>query len=247
MAILRFLAFTVAGLLSSCIDSREEYWLEAGGNGLAELTYSIPAAAAALHGGESGIREMIAVFLKKTPEISASSYQVVTEGNRLRVVVNATFDSALAMKEIVSGAALKTLPPAVSHLAGEITTDLSGRTIDFSRRISPSKALPGAAFLPKSQLEGHRMIYIMHLPSAPVESNATRVEDAGRTLVWDYPLTQAVKAPLITRFKMPVPIPWRLLAAIGIPSTLAAFGFIAIRRRKSMRPFSSGNPDNLGL
>jgi hypothetical protein len=246
--IARILIAACAALLSSCIDGREEYWLRADGGGRAEITYILPAAAASVHGGESGIREMIAAFLRDTPQITASSCEVATEGNRVRVKISVAFDSALAMKDALSGAAIKSLPSAASLLAGEVTADLHGQTLDFTRKINPSKAIPGAAFLPASQFEGHRLTYIMHLPDVPTESNATRTEDAGRTLIWDIPLARAVKSPPVTRFKILVPIPWRLVSAVAVPLSLAC-GFILFRIRKSKNRnetpqpgFPGGNP-----
>lgn len=233
---IRCLVIAAMGILSSCIDSREEYWLQADGSGRAEMTYHLPAAAAAAHGGESGIREMIDGFLKQTPEITTSSCEVGTHGERLRVTITITFRSALAMRDVMAGDTLKSLPTAAAHLAGEVTADLRGRTLDFNREISPSKALPGAVFMPASRFAGHRLIYIMHLPAAATESNASRVENDGHTLVWDIPLAQALKAPVVTRFKMRIPIPWSLVTAVAIPLSLATCGLIVLRRRKPRPP-----------
>jgi hypothetical protein len=229
----RIFLLAAAALLTSCIDSREEYWLEADGGGRAEATYCIPAAVAAMHGGESGIRGLIDGFLKKTPEITSSECEVATEGNRLRVKIRAGFDSALDLKNVATGDAIKELPSAASNLAGKVTVDLQGRTLDFQRQISVSTALPGSSFLPDSQFEGHRMVYIMHLPTAVLESNATRTEDSGRTLVWDFPLTEALNSPIATRFKMEIPIPWTLVTTVALP--LSLFCGLAVRRIRKSR------------
>lgn len=81
------------------------------------------------------------------------------------------------------------------------------------------------------------MTYIMHLPSVPMESNATRVENAGRTLVWDIPLSQALKSPVVTRFKMQIPIPWHLVATIAVPLSGVACATVLLRRRKQRNRF----------
>jgi hypothetical protein len=60
------------------------------------------------------------------------------------------------------------------------------------------------------------------------------MEDAGRTLIWDIPLAQAVKSPVITRFKMDMPIPWTLVSCIAIPLSLACG--VMIRRMKKPAP-----------
>lgn len=218
--------------LTSCIDSHEEYWLEADGGGRAEVTYTLPAAVARMHGGDSGIREIVTGFLHKTPEITSSGCEVVTRENRTCVTIRAAFDSALDLKDLASGQSIQSLPSAASHLAGQVRAGLSGRTLDFNRTITPSKALPGSAFLPASQFAGHRLVYIMHLPAAATDSNATRVEDSGRTLVWDIPLEQALGSPITTRFKMEIPVPWTLVTTIALPLSLAG-GFAWVRLRKS--------------
>jgi hypothetical protein len=108
--------------------------------------------------------------------------------------------------------------------------------LDFTRTLSPSKALPGWALLPASPLDGHHLVYIIHLPAAATDSNATRVSDAGRTLVWDMPLAMALKAPFRTHFLMPIPIPWALVTTIAIPLSLACgFGWLQLRKSRRSR------------
>lgn len=228
----RMFLLATAVLVTSCIDGREELWLEADGSGRAEITYTLPVAAARLHGGESGIREMITRFLKDTPEITSSICEVTSDEEQLQVRVRAVFDSALDLKSVSQGRAIHQLPNSASHLAGVVTADISGRTVDFSRSISAGKALPVASFLPAAQFEGHRLVYIMHLPVAATESNAIRVEDSGRTLVWDVPLGEALNSPIVTRFKMDIPIPWKLMSAVTLPLSLAG-GFLLLRMRKA--------------
>lgn len=229
----RILLLAVTGMLSSCIDSREEFWLQADGSGRAEITCSLPAAAARVQGGETGIREMIAAFLQDTPEITASSHEVTTNGDRTHVKIRVSFDSALELMNVASGPAIKNLPSAASHLAGDVSAEFQGRTLELTRTIFPGKALPGAAFLPASQFEGYRFVTRLHLPAAATESNATRVENGGRTLVWETPLAAAIHAPLTTRFKMDIPIPWRLVTAISLPLSLVC-GLAFFRLRKSL-------------
>lgn len=237
--ILRMLAAALAVLLASCIDCREEYWLRADGGGRAALTYHLPLAAAAMHGGESGLRAVISDFLGKTPEFSASACEVATVGDRVRVDVRVEFASALALQKALAGDSLKDLPGPASALAGDIQVELRGRTLGFSRRIEASRAVPGAAFMPGSAWDGHRLTYIMHLPAAAVDSNATRTHDGGRTLVWDLPLAAALRQPVESRFRMQMPVPWPLVAAIATPLALVGM-FIAGRLWKPRLRFPIG-------
>ncbi len=224
--LLRLLWVAATVSLVSCIDGREEIWLNADGSGRADIRYSLPASAAAFQGGEAGIRRMIGGFLNNTPAIASSSYEVTTEEDRLKIRVRASFDSAMDLKEIAGGNSLEQLPSSAANLAGEVTVNLRGLSVDFSRTISAGKALPGSVFMPASNFEGRNLTYIVHLPAAATETNATRVEDGGRTLVWSFPLSQAIKSPVITRFKARIPIRTRLLA-FAIAGTLA-LGFLAL-------------------
>ena len=230
-ATLRFFLLAVAVALSSCIDGREEVWLEPDGSGRAEISYTLPAAAARMHAGEAGFRAMITGFLQNTPEITSSSCDVATVENELHVTIRASFDSALDLKHIAEGHSLDKLPSAASHLAGQVTAEIHGRTLEFSRTISPGKALPGSVFMPAAQFEGRHLVYIMHLPGVANDSNATRVEDSGRTLIWEMPLDESLKSPIITRFRMDIPIPWMLVTAVALPISLVG-GFAIIRLRK---------------
>jgi hypothetical protein len=228
----RILLVATAFALPSCIDGREEVWLEADGSGRSEISYTIPSSIATMQGGEEGLRKMISGFLKETPEIRTSDCEISTEDDRTKIRIRAAFDSALDLKEVAQGPSLSKLPSSASHLAGVVDVKIRGRTLDFSRSISPAKALPGSSFLPASQFEGHRLVYIMHLPAVTSGNNATRVENGGRTLIWDMPLLDALKTPIVTRFQMEIPIPWKIVSGVAIPLSLAA-GFIIFRFRRS--------------
>jgi len=225
---MRVLAAVISVLLVSCIDSREEFWIEADGGGRALITCTIPAAVARLQGGDAGIRKLIAGFLHAKPSIKRSSHEVVTANGRTTVVVGFAFDSALDLMEASSRESLERLPSAASHFLGEMQAEWSGRSLEISRRISPGEALPGAAFMPASSLDG-RLVTIMHLPAPASASNATRTENSGRTLVWETPFAEAVKSPVIYRFKMDVPLPLKLIGGIVAPLALLA-GVVWIRR-----------------
>lgn len=227
----RIILLVATCLLSACIDGHEEIWLEANGSGRAEITYSLPQAAARFQGGEVGVGEMVGKFLADNPAIRSSSHRVTTQGARLEVFVSATFDSALDLKNFATGPAIQALPSSATALAGEVTIRTRGRTVDFERRIAPGSALPGAGFLPASNFAGRSLRYTIHLPVAPLESNATRTMNGGRTLVWEFPLADAIRRPFSTRFVAQVPIPpWLVAAAALLLLSAAGLAYFAIRR-----------------
>jgi hypothetical protein len=233
-----FLTAVAAAILSSsCVDSREEYWIDARGGGRGEMTFTLPAAALRLHGGVAGVEKMIDSFLKEIPGIEATRREVTVNGDRAEVALAFRFDSALDLTEFAESPAMRELPSAVTHLTGHVDVSLRGRELTYTRRSDPGRAIPGVSLLPASRLDG-RLVTIIHLPSPANETNATRMENGGRTLVWDTPLADAVKAPLVMHFKMDIPIPWTLVLGVGVPVGLA--GVILLVRRFSPRKSPCG-------
>jgi len=232
----RLLAILGSLMLVSCIDGREEYWLNADGSGRADITYSLPEAAAKFHGGATGVEKMIVEFLAEIRAIKTSSLTVTTHDGRLTVHLLATFDSAVEMAETANDGALEKLPPAASGLSGLIDVKIHGRTVAFSRVINAGKSLPGSFFMPNSSFEGRSLAYIVHLPLAATQTNAADVRDNGRTLEWNFPMSQAIRGPVSLRFKAAVPIPvWMWAAVILTLFTTGFLGVIAYRKFRGVR------------
>ncbi len=224
--IFRVLTVLAASLLVSCIDGREEIWFNANGSGRVDVSYSLPAAAATFHGGEAGVQKLIEGYLRNAPALASSSCEVVTAADRLKIRVRASFNSARELQQISNSDSPVKLPSSASHLAGEMTVKVDGRTVDFTRIIAAGHALPGALFLPAARYEGRNLTYIVHLPAPSTESNATSVSDGGRTLVWDYPLARALQGPVAIRFKTRMPIPdWAI--ALGIAAGIVVCLLVA--------------------
>lgn len=240
MSLPRFLlqaAVTLVCLFSlSCIDGREEFWLDADGGGRASLSYELPAIAARAQGGEEGIREMVSGFLTGNPAFRSSSHEVTTEGDRLRVKVDVAFDSALDLGKLGGDGPLTELPSSASHLAGQLEIRANGRRVEMTRTVSPGKALPGSFLMPASKFEGRRLIYIIHLPEPALDTNATEVTNGGRTLIWDHSLYDGICKPIVTRFTadMPIPKTW-IVAACGagiLVATALTAAVLKLRRRR---------------
>ncbi len=234
--IIRLLALLATLLLVSCIDGREEYWIYSDGSGRAEITYSLPASAARFQGGAAGIKKILGDFLANTPAITTSTHEVTETDGRLTAHVSATFDSVLELRKISDGGSMRKLPSSASGLTGDIKFDRIGRQIHASRKISVGKALPGSSLLPASKFAGHQLSYIVHLPLAATASNATHLEDEGRTLIWDFPLAEAVRAPMTIRFEAPVPLPMAWLVgalAVVVVLVMAVVVLVRHRRRKT--------------
>lgn len=235
MKFLRFIAVLTACLLTSCIDCHEEVWLESNGSGRADITYTLPSMAARFHGGANGVKRMIANFLATTKEIKSSTCEVSSENDRLKIHVTGSFDSVRDFKKISAESTILKLPSSATGLAGKVDVNSHGREVSFSRTISPGVALSGSGFMPASTFAGHRLVYIIHLPVVPEKSNATRLADGGRTLVWDFPLGIAIQKPVTTRFKVKIPIPpWFFIAGSSIAVSIAGVIVAVVKKfRKS--------------
>jgi hypothetical protein len=232
--IARLLACVAAALLASCIDGREEIWVNADGSGRSEVSYSVPAAAARLHGGEAGVRRLIEGFLKDAPGITTSSCEVAPAGDQLEIRVRTTFDSALGLKDISTSQAMGALPSSAAGLVGDFQVVVKGLSIDFARTITAGDVLPGAGFLPVSQFKDRQLTYLFHLPKAATSSNATRTENSGRTLIWEIPLAQAIQAPVTTRFTAPIPLPtWAVFAICLLGALIVIYCSRKLFRGKS--------------
>jgi hypothetical protein len=232
----RLVLVITAVMLGSCIDSREEIWINADGSGRVEVSCSLPAAAARLQGGEAGVKKLVSELLQKSPALKSSSCEVSTEADRLKIHVKAAFASALDFKKAADSASFKKLPPAAKKLKGEIKAQLRGLTLDYSRTIKAGEAILGASFIPASQFKNRNLTYIIHLPVAASESNATSVTNGGRTLTWDFPLAQAIQRPVITRFTAKIPIPtWVIIVAAAITSLALVGLFYGIRKLRQRK------------
>ncbi len=230
--------------LTACFDLREELWVKSDGSGRVEITCDLPATAARMQGGDAAVRKKIALFLLGAPALKSPSCEVRTVGESTRVHIDVSFDSAMDLKQLGSRTALKGLPSGATYLAGEIRADVHGRTMDFTRTLTPSKALPGIGFLPVSELERHRLVYVMHLPVAVVDSNATSVLDGGCTMVWDVSLADALKGPVCLHFRAPIPMPWVLVATVTLGLSTACCGLGWVKHRRSRRLLHG--PENPG-
>ena len=229
----KILAALVGMALSSCLDTREEIWVGADGSGAARINISVPAAAASIHGGEDGVKTLIGDFIAATPSVTTHLLATRVEDDMLFIDLTITFANALELVEDTSAPALGKLPAAGAELVGRSEISFEGLDVLFTRTTDLPKAIPGAAFIPRSQLVGHSVTTIIHLPKAASAHNATSTADGGRTLIWETPLAGALSAPRTTAFTMPLPIPWLFIGSLALLFLLLLAGLIHhLRRRK---------------
>jgi hypothetical protein len=228
-ALLSSLLACVVLSLGSCIDGREEIWLNADGSGRADLFYDIPASAARFHGGIKGIDELLASLLKDFP---TATREISENGDRLGVRVKFRFKSADEISRLADSATTGNAPRSFAYLAGQFDVQRSFTGVNFTRTISPGKALP-TAFIPAGEFRDRKLTYILHLPIAASSSTANRSENGGRTLTWEQPLAAAIHKPIVVHFTAGLPS-WILAAAV-ITAIIVLAGVVALTRRRFFR------------
>lgn len=210
-------ALILGSLLSACLDSHEEVWLNADASGTARIRISIPSAATGLYGGEEGVEKIVEDFIEATPSVTSHALETRTQNGRIHLDLAMTFSNALELINPPSSSATSGLPAAGKEMIGNTQAEFSGLNLVFKRRIELSKVIPGAILIPQSQLTDHSIISIIHLPNAASTHNADSTIDDGRALIWNTPLATALKGPVDRSFTMPLPIPW---ATVGVIATL---------------------------
>jgi hypothetical protein len=215
--------------MASCIDGREEVWLNADGSGRADIYYDIPASATRFHGGKQGLDSLIGSWLKDFP---SAKKEVLQHGNRLQVRVKLDFKNPDEVSRLADGPGEISAPRSFDHLAGQFKIRKSLTGVDFTRTISPGKAFP-AAFIPAEEFRNRKLTYILHLPVSASESSADRTENGGRTLIWEQPLASAIHKPIVVHFKAELIPSWAIVLVALLSGVASVILFTRFRRRTS--------------
>jgi hypothetical protein len=214
--LMRLLAALACLLAASCFDIREELWVAPDGSGRAELRYTAPESALLLLGGRAGLEKKIRELVATQPTLRLDAVEIRSEDDEVTLTVGISTESMLSLLELRESEEFKTLPSAGAEIAGHFDVRPRGPGVDFTRTIRPREALGLAALaVGREDRATRRLTYIVHLPVAAREHNADRIEDGGRTLVWDRTLGSALKAPVVTHFHATLPIPWWGWAILG--------------------------------
>lgn len=229
----------LAILSTSCFELHEEWWLHENGSGRVKFEGTFPRLLIESQGGQSLIKEKLTHYLAEIPTVRHSRIHLRQHGQEVAVRVDVKFDS---IRDLFS-----TPPPPVAgkdqrslrqlrSFAGAMDFDISGRRVHVNRTILLGKAIPGARWIPPSQLKDRKISYRLHLPVAPEASNATRREDFGQTLIWEYSLAEALKHPITTQFELLMPVPLWLKWLAGSLGALAVILVTAwVFRKKTTR------------
>lgn len=228
------IACLVALLVSSCLDSHEEVWINADASGKARVQLSLPISAVIANGGEKEIRSMIMDYFESTPAFTSYTLETSTLKDQLRIDVTMTFNNAFDLKDSISSPEFQKLPDAANDLLGKFKAEIQDRNLTFHRQIDLTKTIPGSVFIPDEQLKDHKLVTIIHLPKAASSHNAHSIENSGKTLIWSTPTATAFRDPLSQSFIMPLPIPWIKIGSIALAVIVlvGGGGFYIFKRKK---------------
>lgn len=229
-----FIACFAVLLVSSCLDSHEEVWLNADASGKARVQVSIPLHIANANGGEKEVKALIREYFDTTPAFTSHSISTAVVDDQLEIDVHMTFDDVFELKDSASNPAYQKFPDTADDLIGTSRVEIEGSNLDFHRTIDLTKAIPGSMFIPRDQLKRHKLTTIIHLPEAVVSHNAHATENSGKTLIWSTPLARALKEPINQIFTMEIPTPWFKIGLIALAVILPIGGIASyfLRRKK---------------
>ncbi|WP_193213257.1 hypothetical protein [Luteolibacter marinus] len=231
----RFAVAIVCLALCSCFDVREEIWIARNGSGRAELTYHVPSSALRLAGGSAGLEDRIRALIASEPKLRTDQVEVTEIGEDASIVVRISTDSMLSLLDLKDNEEFQSLPKSAGGIAGEINFKLRGLDVDFTRSVDVGGALGLASLaVGVEDRKNRHLTYIIHLPKAPRETNATSVRDGGKTLVWEATLGEALRRPIVTHFRAAMPIPWFVHAAAAF--VLVCLAVLVRRRLKRAKP-----------
>lgn len=226
----------LAFVLTSCFDLREEVRIEADGSGHLTFDYHLPSQAMLLAGGEAGIREQVGELLKDSHEVRLETLTVTQADGESHLHLEIATDSMLSLMDLKETEAFEALPASSRKLAGTFEVRIDGLKVDVDRRLDFADALGLASLgIGREDREKRRIEYIIHLPKAAVANNADRVEQDGRTLIWERSLGQALEEPFSTRYTAPIPLPAWLIPAVVVVAMLAVLGVISLVRKLRAR------------
>ncbi len=217
--------------LLSCIEGKEEVWVEADGSSRIEMEYILPVAAR---------RQIVGSFqhLKKiADEIDGANLEEPSveyiEGNQIRLFAKMSFDDPFAGRDfqerLLASESGNAKPSTAGALVGRMDAKFDSGAASLKRTIFTSSLFPLKNTTPsvaernRKILKGAKLDYVVHLPNAPLSSNAMSTDDEGKTLKWSFLLADYLdKDPTLEMLWRPK-IPWWLWLSAGLILTLTIF------------------------
>jgi hypothetical protein len=238
----QLLGLFAISLLSSCLDGREEYWINRDGSGRLEARYMLPSVAVANMGGEAAMRSKIEAFFANQKNVNVQHLAIKNESGSVFLEINVAFSRASDFVALLNGGkddTTKKKPDALDLLLGTMKAQRDGLNVALQRDVDMRELFAESPFPLQDQHTRNRDLeYIIHLPVKVQKSNAHEVTDDGKTLRWSFPLALALKEPLHVELYAPIPFPYWFYALL-IAFSLCVIFWIWKKCRKPSKKRSS--------
>jgi len=223
-------------LYSSCLDGREEYWINRDGSGSMEARYMLPSVAISSLGGEAAMRAKIEAYFANQPNVKMTHLAINRKSGSVFLEINVAFSRASDFVALLNGGetdGTNQKPDALDMLLGKMNAERSGLDVALKRNVDIRELFADSPFpLNEKQTKNHNLEYIIHLPVKGKASNAHEVTNDGKTLRWSFPLGQALNEPLHIDLLAPIPIPYWLYGVV-VTIALCLIAWIWKKRKKS--------------
>ncbi|SHK26872.1 hypothetical protein SAMN02745181_3534 [Rubritalea squalenifaciens DSM 18772] len=230
---------TLCCLSSSCLDGQEEITVLEDGSGSAQISYNIPTRA--LNEDDATSLE---VYLNKIADkhdsLKLTHFSKSASGFGMqRIEARLEFTSIIEVAEIyeneLCGPEAPKLNPEMQALLdkacalmGKFEVSVRGLDIDIKREVNLKPLFEGKIKNPEILGESE-FRYILHLPKAVSDSNATLISEDKKSLQWSIKLKNYVNQPIIMQSS--IPLPWWIPASLVAILFIILLGFIWLIRR----------------
>lgn len=251
------LALLPALLLVSCLDYREELWIEGDGSGRIQATISIDSELGAPTDGGTGQPDQIEASLRElfaaTDGATVESYQTHVQGDKRIWDFTVSFRDLRQLKPaIVTGKGnigavfgdfeIERLPEG--RLAVRRTVNIGEEPPAPADPAAPGEAPdPGSALgaalgkafgglMANTLYAGHHLDYITHFPTEVIGANSSTIDRETNTVTWRIPLSQASQGPVVMSAEIKRPGGWMIWAFAAFLILVTAAIVIPAMRKK---------------
>jgi len=228
---LKYLLILTCISLSSCIEIKEEIWINQDASGKIKVNITGPGVALASNGIPEDLLKQFEDKIKTYQGISLTHSSVSRNAGKTNIELELIFDDS---RKLI--ACLDTFDEekqlVAKHLIGSLELNLDFPHYTFKRDINYSPLSTGEELPPSAQslLEGASFTSIIHLPTEVETHNATSLSADKKTLTWQIPLNKLLNENVNMAHTAAIPLPiW------VYPSILIGMLILLIAIRKLVR------------
>jgi len=225
-------------LLGGCIDGEEEIFIGADGTARVKAIYRIPAMIFSAKDAED-LKTTIDQEVGGHENLKLITNKIEKENGEQVITLEIQTDDLMALGEVLpehpSDEEVSNADKIWHTIVGRIKVNMAGLSVTMSRDVDLGPLLDKHLGKSSATLLGDAQFrYIVHLPEAVESSNAHQVVNEGRTLKWNYKLSDCGKKPISLSMVASVPLPlWIYGLAAVLLIAIAWVFYAALRRLRS--------------